>query len=53
MINKIMRLRGVRGFSCIMATYKHQDLNDLVIQQANTKITLRSEREALRRIDID
>ncbi|NAZ12667.1 MAG: DUF87 domain-containing protein [Desulfurococcales archaeon] len=53
MINRIMRLGRVRGLSCVMATHRPQDLNDLVIELANTKIAFRSDRETLKRIDME
>jgi DNA helicase HerA-like ATPase len=36
-----------------MATHRPQDLNDLVIELANTKIAFRSDRETLKRIDME
>jgi hypothetical protein len=53
MINKIMRLGRVRGIGCIMATHRPQDLNDLVIELANTKIAFRSDEETLRRVGME
>jgi DNA helicase HerA-like ATPase len=53
MINKIMRLGRVRGLGCVMATHRPQDLNDLVIELANTKIAFRSDEETLRRVGME
>lgn len=53
MINKIMRLGRLRGLGCIMATHRPQDLNDLVIELANTKIAFRSDEETLRRVGME
>jgi len=53
MINKIMRLGRVRGIGCIMATHRPQDLNDLVIELANTKVAFRSDEETLRRVGME
>lgn len=53
MINRIMRLGRVRGLGCIMATHRPQDLNDLVIELANTKIALRSDEDTLRKIGME
>ncbi|MEM2300923.1 MAG: ATP-binding protein [Sulfolobales archaeon] len=53
MINKIMRLGRLRGLGCIMATHRPQDLNNLVIELANTKIALRSDEETLKSIGME
>lgn len=50
LINKIMRLGRKRGIGTILATHRPEDLNDLVITLANTKMALRADEDALDRI---
>ncbi|AKA74489.1 ATP-binding protein [Saccharolobus solfataricus] len=52
LINRIMRLGRVRGMRVIFATYKPQDLNDLMLTLTNLKIALRVKEDALDRINM-
>ncbi|WP_231961178.1 ATP-binding protein [Saccharolobus sp. A20] len=53
LINRIMRLGRVRGIGTILATHRPTDLNDLILTLANTKITLRADEDALKKIGMD
>ncbi len=52
LINRITRLGRVRGIGVVFATHRPSDLNDLIIQLANTKIGLRCEEKVLERIGL-
>ncbi len=53
LINRIMRLGRVRGMGTILATHRPTDLNDLILTLANTKVTLRADEDALKKISMD
>lgn len=53
LINRIMRLGRVRGMGTILATHRPTDLNDLILTLANTKIALRADEDALKKISMD
>ncbi|QGR19824.1 ATP-binding protein [Stygiolobus azoricus] len=53
LINKIMRLGRVRGIGTILATHRPTDLNDLILTLANTKIAMRADEDALKRIGME
>ncbi|WP_048099098.1 ATP-binding protein [Candidatus Acidianus copahuensis] len=53
LINKIMRLGRVRGIGTILATHRPEDLNDLIITLTNSKVALRADNDALRRVDME
>ena len=53
LINKIMRLGRVRGIGTILATHRPTDLNDLILTLTNTKIAMRADEDALKRIKME
>ncbi|AFZ69979.1 putative ATPase [Caldisphaera lagunensis DSM 15908] len=53
LINKIMRLGRVRGIGTILATHRPTDLNDLILTLSNSKIALRADEDALRKIGME
>lgn len=53
LINKIMRLGRVRGIGTILATHRPTDLNDLILTLTNTKIAMRADEDALKRIGME
>ncbi|BDC17530.1 ATP-binding protein [Acidianus sp. HS-5] len=53
LINKIMRLGRVRGIGTILATHRPTDLNDLILTLTNTKIAMRADEDALKKIGMD
>lgn len=53
LINRIMRLGRVRGIGTILATHRPTDLNDLILTLANTKIAMRADEDALKKIGME
>lgn len=53
LINKIMRLGRVRGMGTILATHRPTDLNDLILTLTNTKVAMRADEDALKRIGME
>ncbi|WP_238527203.1 ATP-binding protein [Saccharolobus islandicus] len=53
LINKIMRLGRVRGIGTILATHRPTDLNDLILTLTNTKVAMRADEDALKRIGME
>ncbi len=53
MINRIMRLGRVRGIGTVLATHRPTDLNDLILTLTNTKVALRADEDALKKIGMD
>ncbi len=51
-INKMTRLGRIRRIGVVFATHQPQDLNNLVIQLANTKIAFRSDKKSLEAIGL-
>ncbi len=51
-ISRIARLGRSRGLGLIFSTHSPKDVHKIVIQLANTKVILRSEREFLEMLDI-
>jgi len=52
MISKIARLGRARGVGLIFSTHSPSDLNDIILQLANTKVILRTEKSQLEKISI-
>ncbi|MCE4609407.1 MAG: DUF87 domain-containing protein [Desulfurococcales archaeon] len=52
-ISRIARLGRARGIGLLFASHSPRDLHDIILQLANTKIILRTERHQLERLDID
>ncbi len=52
-ISRIARLGRARGIGLLFASHSPRDLHDIILQLANTKIVLRTERHQLERLDID
>ena len=48
-----MRLGRVRGIGTILATHRPTDLNDLILTLTNTKIAMRADEDALKRIKME
>ncbi|BBD73324.1 hypothetical protein HS1genome_1713 [Sulfodiicoccus acidiphilus] len=53
MINRLMRLGRVRGIGTVLATHRPTDLNDIVLTLTNTKIALRADQDALKRVEME
>jgi len=53
LINRIMRLGRVRGIGTVLATHRPTDLNDLILTLTNTKVALRADEDALKRIGME
>ncbi|QKR00718.1 ATP-binding protein [Metallosphaera tengchongensis] len=53
LINRVLRLGRVRGLGTVLATHRPTDLNDLILTLTNSKIALRADQEALKRIDME
>ncbi|BBG25796.1 DNA double-strand break repair helicase HerA [Sulfuracidifex tepidarius] len=53
LINRIMRLGRVRGIGTILATHRPTDLNDLILTLANTKVVMRADEDALKKIGME
>ncbi|MCE4625981.1 MAG: DUF87 domain-containing protein [Desulfurococcales archaeon] len=52
MISRVARLGRARGIGLLFATHSPKDLHDIIIQLANNKILLRTERGQLERLDV-
>ncbi len=52
MIGKIARLGRARGLGLVFATHSPRDLHDIILQLANTKIILRTEKSQLDKIQV-
>ncbi|MEB3806622.1 MAG: DUF87 domain-containing protein [Desulfurococcales archaeon] len=52
MISSIARLGRARGIGLVFATHSPKDLHDIIVQLANTKIVLRTEKNQLEHIDL-
>lgn len=52
MISQIARLGRARGIGLVFATHSPRDLHDIILQLANTKIILRTEKNQLESIDL-
>jgi len=52
MLTRIARLGRRHGLGLVFATHAPQDLNPIVVQLTNTKITLRSDKQVLERLGI-
>ncbi len=52
LINRVMRLGRVRRLGFVMATHKPEDLNDLVLTLANTRVVFRTSQEVLERMGL-
>ncbi|MCE4620257.1 MAG: DUF87 domain-containing protein [Desulfurococcales archaeon] len=52
MISRIARLGRARGIGLVFATHSPKDLHDIIVQLANTKIVLRTERSQLESVDL-
>ncbi len=52
MISRIARIGRARGIGLIFATHSPKDLHDIIIQLANTKIILRTEKNQVESIDL-
>jgi DNA helicase HerA-like ATPase len=52
MISKIARLGRARGVGLIFSTHSTSDLNDIILQLANTKVILRTEKSQLEKISV-
>jgi len=52
MIARIARLGRARGVGLVFSTHSPRDLHDIILQLANTKIILRTERSHLERLDM-
>jgi hypothetical protein len=48
-----MRLGRVREIGTILATHRPTDLNDLILTLTNTKIAMRADEDALKRIRME
>ncbi len=52
MISNIARLGRARGIGLVFATHSPRDLHDIILQLANTKIILRTEKNQLESLDL-
>ena len=52
MIASIARLGRARGMGLVFATHSPRDLHDIILQLANTKILLRTEKAQLEHLDV-
>ena len=52
MISRVARLGRARGVGLMFATHSPRDLHDIILQLANTKIILRTERGQLERLQL-
>ncbi len=52
MISKIARLGRARGVGLVFSTHSPKDLHDIVVQLANTKIILRTEKSVAEQLDV-
>ncbi len=53
MISRVARLGRARGIGLVFATHSPRDLHDIILQLANTKIILRTERSQLEKLQVD
>lgn len=51
-LTRLTRLGRARGIAVVFATHMPNDLNDVVVQLANTKVILRSDLKILERLDV-
>ncbi len=51
-LTRLTRLGRAKGIAVVFATHMPADLNDVVIQLANTKVVLRSDLKILERLDV-
>ncbi len=52
LISRIARLGRARGLGLVFSTHSPRDLHDIILQLANTKIVLRTERQHAERLDL-
>ena len=52
MISTIARLGRARGVGLVFSTHSPRDLHDIIVQLANTKIVLRTERSIAEQLDV-
>lgn len=52
MISKIARLGRARGVGLVFSTHSPKDLHDIIVQLANTKIILRTEKSIAEQLDV-
>ncbi len=52
MISRIARLGRARGLGLVFSTHSPRDLHDIILQLANTRIVLRTERGHAERLDL-
>ncbi|GAB6148284.1 helicase HerA domain-containing protein [Stetteria hydrogenophila] len=52
MVSKIARLGRARGVGLVFSTHSPRDLHDIVVQLANTKIILRTEKSIAEQLDV-
>ncbi|MCE4598781.1 MAG: ATP-binding protein [Desulfurococcales archaeon] len=52
MISRIARLGRARGLGLVFSTHSPRDLHDIILQLANTKIILRTEKQHAEKLDI-
>ncbi|MEL9991512.1 MAG: ATP-binding protein [Thermoproteus sp.] len=52
LLTRLTRLGRARGIAVVFATHVPEDLNDVVIQLANTKVVLRSDVKVLERLSV-
>jgi len=52
LIARIARLGRARGMGLVFSTHSPRDLHDIIVQLANTKILLRTERQHAEKLDI-